>query len=845
LQLLYAFFRFGVEFKQSEIHSKRKLSLDKSAKQFLIFLMLAPVSVTAQFQSEIIYFEGERLVYVSDDEGNRIPDYSHAGYRGGGVPLPDVPVKETLDPLPGDNRSQIQRAINRVGNLPKDENGIRGAVKLNPGIYTISRRLNIRESGVVLKGSGSGEDSSENSVIRVSSNVQDAAILIGNERTLWYAPPEERIHITSEFIPVGSRTFEVEDATPFQPGDNVIIRQHSTPEWIEAVDGGGTEGAPAWEPEQLDIYYNRKITDISGNSIAIDAPVLNHLDRNLAQSVIYKPSRGEPVKVSGVENLRIQMQSQHPAADNHTLDGVLFYGANHSWARDVTVLHFRRSAFKTRFSAHITVTDSRALEPHSPLSGERRYNFNSGLYSNNILFKNITSTNGRRDFISNGTSVASGVVFLNAVSVGALGSSEGHQKWTHGLLYDNVRFEDPVFYNVLSLHNRGDFGSSHGWSAAHSTAWNVDAGDHYIFIQKPPGAQNYGIGNKGRVSGRGLFDFPEGYIEGTGEEVNPESLYQAQLRERMEFGVPPDAPAWLTVSDEKMNQLILSWQHSSLEPVEFLIERSSDDADQFETVAAVFDKKTYVDHDIKDRTYVYRVRASDGSGNSAYSNPASGKPEFDIDAISDFSLQLPLSNSEFMIDGEPEDHINFLWDDAASSFDITYSFYVDRVDGDFAAPAVRFDSLSSSGLSLSFSEIDQIFDNQEVAVGDTLNAKWRVKASGHFLEKWADEEHHINLIRGKKVDYIDEEDQIAQLDQNYPNPFNPKTTIRYHLDEASRVTLEVFDLHGARIAKLENGEQPRGTHTILFDASSLASGIYLYRLTTGQYVETRKMMLIK
>ncbi|MDG5766204.1 CotH kinase family protein [Balneolales bacterium ANBcel1] len=84
-----------------------------------------------------------------------------------------------------------------------------------------------------------------------------------------------------------------------------------------------------------------------------------------------------------------------------------------------------------------------------------------------------------------------------------------------------------------------------------------------------------------------------------------------------------------------------------------------------------------------------------------------------------------------------------------------------------------------------------------------------------------------------------------RLRQNYPNPFNPSTSIRYDLPESGEVRLEIFDLVGRRITTLVESHQQAGSHQVHWDASGLSSGVYLYRLEAGNYVETRKMTLIK
>lgn len=83
------------------------------------------------------------------------------------------------------------------------------------------------------------------------------------------------------------------------------------------------------------------------------------------------------------------------------------------------------------------------------------------------------------------------------------------------------------------------------------------------------------------------------------------------------------------------------------------------------------------------------------------------------------------------------------------------------------------------------------------------------------------------------------------LEQNYPNPFNPTTVINYHLPASMDVTLQVFDMTGRRVAVLQQGTMPAGSHTVNFDATNLSSGVYMYSLQAGQQVFTRKLTLIK
>ena len=83
------------------------------------------------------------------------------------------------------------------------------------------------------------------------------------------------------------------------------------------------------------------------------------------------------------------------------------------------------------------------------------------------------------------------------------------------------------------------------------------------------------------------------------------------------------------------------------------------------------------------------------------------------------------------------------------------------------------------------------------------------------------------------------------LRQNYPNPFNPSTTITYDLRSAGHTTLVVYDVTGREVAALVDGVQQSGVHSVRFDGAGLASGVYFYRLQSGDFTRTAKMVLLK
>jgi hypothetical protein len=139
-------------------------------------------------------------------------------------------------------------------------------------------------------------------------------------------------------------------------------------------------------------------------------------------------------------------------------------------------------------------------------------------------------------------------------------------------------------------------------------------------------------------------------------------------------------------------------------------------------------------------------------------------------------------------------------------------------------------------------------DNDKITVhivmqGDTI-AGSTVNAAGQPIGVTAQYYHFSTDII-----LVGNDDEILvnsfNLEQNYPNPFNPSTTINYSLAERTPVTLKVYDVLGKEVANLVNTTQEAGDHSINFNASQLASGLYIYTLSAGDFTSSKKMMLLK
>jgi hypothetical protein len=493
-----------------------------------------------------------KLVYVADSAGNRIPDFSNAGYKGGGVRIPHVPVKKTVWPVPGDNSAVIQSAIDEISALPPDASGFRGAVLLKMGSYVLDKPLYIIASGVVLRGEGMS-DIGTVLMGKLPKETQGPTFrrpaMINVSGGSGVKPLEQtRQVITDSYVPVGAVSFNVASGKAFKKGDRVLVRRIGNQDWIRQIGQDSiTAGRKSWKP--FNINYDRIITDVKVNTVTIDAPIFTAIESRWGGGEIVKYT-DERIENVGIENLRgvsdydpgVRTRAygnmdrpsfEDPATryegeeyfsdENHYFNFISISNAHDVWVRNMSALHFAGSVVLSNAGTKwITVQDCESREPVSIRMGARRFTFQmNGQF---CLVQRCFSQKGRHSFVLQGPE-ASGNVFLNCQAVNPYSTSEPHNKWVNGVLYDNVKAPLTARYWDYII----------GWAGANIVFWNCE-GD--FLIQSPPTAKNYSFGHVGVnavIFNAPLQDLtkPRGHIESLDKHVAPKSLYLAQLKQRL------------------------------------------------------------------------------------------------------------------------------------------------------------------------------------------------------------------------------------------------------------------------------------------------------------------------
>lgn len=474
-------------------------------------------------------FKGKdgKLNYTPDEKGNRIPDFSYAGYMAGEQAIPDAVVKVVVPAKAGDATLRIQSALDDVARLPLGKDGLRGAVLLGKGRHEVAGTLKINASGVVLRGSGMGEDGT----VLYATGLDRLGVLriLGKNDLV----KENPVVITDKYVPVNAMKITVADAAAFKKGDQVIVQRKSAKNWIDAIGAdhfGGGITSLGWKPGQRDIYWDRKVLAVKGNELILDAPLTTSLDAAYGESTISKYSWHGRISRSGVENIRFvsAFDANNAKDEYHRWTGVSLENITDAWVRQLVFEHFAGSAVTVQQTANrVTVEDCKSLAPVSEIGGERRYTFLTT--GGQTLFQRLYSEYGYHDFAT-GYCAPGPNAFVQCQAYLPFGFSGAIDSWASGVLFDIVNVEG----QALSFMNRGQDGQGAGWAAANSVFWQCTAAR--VDCYQPPGAQNWAFGTWAQFSGDGYWDM-------SNEQIQPRSLYYAQLKDRL--GAQVDARAFI------------------------------------------------------------------------------------------------------------------------------------------------------------------------------------------------------------------------------------------------------------------------------------------------------------
>lgn len=399
----------------------------------------------------------------------------------------------------------------------------------------------IKASGIVLRGEGQDK---EGTILYGTGAKLRNLIEIGENADLMLDSNSKQM-ISDLYVPSGSRSFHVEDGSAYRVGDQIIVRRIGNKNWIHEIGmdniykrPGGT--VTQWSPFILD--FDRVITAIVGNTITVDAPLANAIERQWGGGEIYKYTDHARIQQVGVEKMRVESDFDPSIIDikmdNDTTDSyyadekhaerfVVFNSVKNGWVREVRGYHLSYSLVQMkRYSKWVTVQDCQMYDMISVVTGGRRYVIHQMGQLN--LAQRIYTETARHAFTVDSW-VPGPNVFLDGEAVKNYNTSEPHHRWSVGGLFDNIKAP-------ISIRDRAWLGSGHGWAGANYVTWNTQG---ELTLQRPPTAQNYAIGHVGsKIPGLLPNDYDsrpreDGYWCSCGQHVVINSLYKQQLMERL------------------------------------------------------------------------------------------------------------------------------------------------------------------------------------------------------------------------------------------------------------------------------------------------------------------------
>lgn len=459
-----------------------------------------------------------KLERIADAKGNQIPDFSYAGYKASSAAIPNVVIKVFVPHIDGDATKTIQSAIDYVAKFKSDATGFKGTILLDKGIFKVSGEINIKESGIVLRGSGS----ENNGTVLLGTTINRKAIvnISGIDNRLFKKTTE----LATNYTPLGATVLMVKNANTFKKGDRILINTPITKNWIDLLsmnDFGGESGWIGWKADDFVIRADREIIAVEGNKITIDAPLTNALEEELSKSTVENYIWSGRINNVGVENmiLKSEFDTTNPKDEQHRWTGISVQNAEDVWVRQVNFEQFSGSAVSVLKTAkRITVEDCLSLNPVSEIAAHRRNTFYTE--GQQTLFQRCYSEFGYNDFVVGGYATAGPNVFLQCESHLPYSFSGSVGSWATGILFDVSLIDG----NAISFKNKEQDGRGLGWNVANSVIWETSASK--IENYSPPTANNWAFGVWAQWAGNGHW-------KDVNNHISPRSLFYALLEQRL------------------------------------------------------------------------------------------------------------------------------------------------------------------------------------------------------------------------------------------------------------------------------------------------------------------------